>query len=69
MSTRRFEMVEGSASKFWEVTENGASLTIRYGRIGTNGQTQEKSFADEAKASAAAAKLIAEKTGKGYSPA
>jgi predicted DNA-binding WGR domain protein len=66
MSTRRFEMVEGSASKFWEVTENGASLTIRYGRIGTNGQTQEKSFADEAKASAAAAKLIAEKTGKGY---
>jgi predicted DNA-binding WGR domain protein len=64
---RRFELVEGSASKFWEIeqAENNA-LNIRWGRIGTEGQSQTKSFADAAKAQAACDKLIKEKTGKGY---
>ena len=44
----------------------GGDVTVRYGRIGTNGQTQSKSFADEAAAEKHADKLIAEKTAKGY---
>ncbi len=63
---RRFEFVEGSSSKFWEVSASGDALTVRYGRIGTNGQTQTKSFASAAKAQAEHDKLIREKTGKGY---
>ena len=63
---RRFECVEGSASKFWEVTVSDEVMTVRYGRIGTAGQTQTKSFASAAKAQAECDKLIREKTGKGY---
>jgi len=64
---RRFEFKEGSSSKFWEVDVEGKDLTVRFGKIGTNGQTQTKSFPTEAKASAERDKLIKEKTGKGYS--
>lgn len=64
--TRRFEYAEGASSKFWEITEEGSAYTVRYGRIGTAGQTQTKAFGGEAEARAAAAKVIAEKTGKGY---
>lgn len=63
---RRFEFSEGASNKFWEIARNGTDLDIRWGRIGTQGQSQTKSFADAAKASAALDKLVAEKTGKGY---
>lgn len=63
---RRFELIEGSSSKFWEVECSGEQLTVRYGRIGTNGQTQTKTFASAAKAQAEHDKLVREKTGKGY---
>ena len=49
---RRFELTEGTSSKFWEVNREGAALTVRFGRIGADGQTQTKSFADDAKAEA-----------------
>ncbi|MBL8614863.1 MAG: DUF4132 domain-containing protein [Deltaproteobacteria bacterium] len=67
---RRFEFVEGGSSKFWEVEVGGAGgneLTVRFGRLGTAGQTQLKTFADAAGAEAEQAKLIREKTKKGYS--
>ena len=63
---RRFELVEGTSSKFWEVEQDGSDLNIRWGRIGTQGQSQTKSFADDAKAASALTKLVNEKTGKGY---
>ena len=63
---RYFEFVEGKSSKFWEIAVDGTSVTVRFGRIGTNGQTQTKTFGDEAAATKHADKLIAEKTGKGY---
>ncbi|XDF34541.1 DUF4132 domain-containing protein [Paracidovorax avenae] len=63
---RRFELIEGSSSKFWEVEQAGSDLNIRWGRIGTAGQSQTKAFADASKATAAMAKLVTEKTGKGY---
>jgi DNA ligase-1 len=64
--TRRFEFVEGSSAKFWEITTNDNSVTVRYGRIGTGGQEQTKTFGDAAAAQKHADKLIAEKTSKGY---
>jgi predicted DNA-binding WGR domain protein len=39
---------------------------VRFGRIGTAGQSQTKSFADEARAKREAGNLIAEKVKKGY---
>ena len=62
----RYELNEGAASKFWEVEVDGAVLTVRFGRIGTQGQSKEKTFADAAAAKKEEAKLIKEKTGKGY---
>ncbi len=63
---RRFEFIEGSSSKFWEVEVAGDALTVRYGRIGAQGQTQTKAYASAAKAQAEHDKLVREKTGKGY---
>ena len=63
---RRFELIEGTSSKFWEVAVNGVEVTVRYGRIGSAGQAKVKSFADAAAAQAHAAKLVAEKTKEGY---
>jgi len=63
---RHFEFVGGSSKKFWEVSIAGNSFTVRFGRIGTAGQSQTKTFADEAKARREAESLIAEKLKKGY---
>jgi len=39
---------------------------VRFGRIGTAGQTQSKTFADAARARREADQLIGEKLKKGY---
>jgi predicted DNA-binding WGR domain protein len=65
-SVRRFEFVGGSSYKFWEVQVQGKDVVIRFGRIGTSGQTQTKNFPDAAAAAKHADRLIREKTGKGY---
>ena len=65
-SARHFEFTSGSSNKFWEVSVSGNSFTVRFGRIGTAGQSQTKTFADETKANREAEALIAEKTKKGY---
>ncbi|MFI0354361.1 WGR domain-containing protein [Actinomadura sp. 9N407] len=59
----------GSAHKFYNVVRSGTRVTITYGRIGTSGQTKVSDFATPAKAEAAAAKKIAEKSRRGYAPA
>ena len=66
MTTRRFEFVSGSSAKFWEVTTDNREVTVRYGRIGTNGQTQRKSFTSPAAAAQHADKQVAAKLAKGY---
>jgi DNA ligase-1 len=65
-SARRFELSEGGSSKFWEIQVEGSQHTVRFGRLGTAGQAKTKAFADAAGAARDAAKLIAEKTAKGY---
>jgi len=54
------------SSKFWQVSQNGKKLTIVFGKIGTNGQTIEKSFASEDEATAEMEKLKKSKVKKGY---
>ena len=66
MSTRRFEMVVGNSGKFWEITQDGSSFTVTFGKIGTKGQSKTKTLGSEDSAGREVAKLIGEKTGKGY---
>lgn len=66
MATRRFEFVGGNSAKFWEVSTSGADVTVRFGRLGTNGQTQTKKLPDAASASEHAEKQISQKLAKGY---
>lgn len=63
---RRFELVEGTSSKFWEVDVEGSDLTVRFGRIGTQGQTKTKTYTTPVAAGIERDKLVKEKTGKGY---
>ena len=67
MSKRRFELVEGTSSKFWEVSVEGASFTVTFGRIGSAGRTETKKCKDAKAAAAEAEKRVAEKVKKGYS--
>jgi len=66
MNRREFQFNEGPSNKFWaiELTEN--SFTVHYGKIGTTGQAQVKSFATAELAKREHDKLIQEKTRKGY---
>ncbi|MFJ5881623.1 DUF4132 domain-containing protein [Kitasatospora cineracea] len=63
---RRWELVGGGSSKFWEAEADGASVRVRYGRIGGDGRLQVKEFADAGAAAGHLAKLVAEKERKGY---
>lgn len=59
-------MEEGGSRKFWEIAIEGHTVTVRYGRIGTDGQTKVKQHGTAGEAAKDAAKLVAEKTKKGY---
>jgi predicted DNA-binding WGR domain protein len=63
---QRFEYVEGKSSKFWEIEVDGTDLTVRFGRIGTNGQTKTRTFGSADAATKERDKLVREKTDKGY---
>jgi uncharacterized protein (TIGR02996 family) len=61
-----FEFRGDKSAKFWSIDLQGERLTVRFGKIGTAGQTQTKEFADEARAKKEYDKLVAEKVKKGY---
>jgi predicted DNA-binding WGR domain protein len=63
---RRFEFSEGSSNRFWEIQVQVKDVHVRFGRIGATGQTNVKSFPDEAAAAKLTEKLVKEKIGKGY---
>jgi uncharacterized protein (TIGR02996 family) len=66
MPPREFQFIEGKSAKFWAIEVQGSSFTVRFGKIGTEGQTQTKEFDSPEEAKKACQKLIAEKVGKGY---
>jgi predicted DNA-binding WGR domain protein len=63
---RSFEFVDGASAKFWEIDQDGTEVTLRWGRVGTAGQTKVKTFDSAAEAAAQEGKLIADKLRKGY---
>jgi uncharacterized protein (TIGR02996 family) len=63
---RYFEFVEGTSSKFWEVSIEDTSVKTRYGKIGTAGQQTVKDFDSKSEAFKELDKLVTEKTKKGY---
>ena len=62
----RYEFIEGSSSKFWQIDLDGSSFTTTYGKIGTDGQMSMKEYDSPEKAKKEYDKLVAEKTKKGY---
>lgn len=60
---------DGGSHKFYEAVVSGKTLTIRYGRIGDQGQSQTKDFPSPDKALAEANKKLDEKRKKGYADA
>ncbi|MEV6636349.1 DUF4132 domain-containing protein [Actinoplanes sp. NPDC051470] len=63
---RSFEFIEGGSAKFWEIWRDGSDVGVRFGRVGTNGQTKIKTFDDTGAAEAHETRLIGEKLRKGY---
>lgn len=66
MDSRKLVFKDGSSDKFWNIELDGSSHTVNFGRTGTMGQTQTKSFDDDEAARKSYDKLIAEKVKKGY---
>ena len=67
--TRHFEFVGGSSAKFWSATVSSTPrvcVIVRYGRIGTDGQSQTTPFEALDAAQKHADRLIAQKLKKGY---
>ncbi|VUT01368.1 DUF4132 domain-containing protein [Klebsiella spallanzanii] len=59
---------DDKSHKFWSVEQQANELHLRWGKVGSNGQSQVKAFADSAAAAKAEQKLINEKVKKGYLP-
>ncbi|MBL4632349.1 MAG: leucine-rich repeat domain-containing protein [Kofleriaceae bacterium] len=68
-NTTYLEFVDEKSSKFWQVTVSGSSHTVVYGKIGSNGSSKTKEFADEAAALKDALRLTKSKEKKGYAAA
>ena len=63
---RTFQYSDAKSHKFWNIDVSGSSFVVTYGKVGTSGQTQTKSFASAQQAQVEADKLIREKLKKGY---
>ncbi len=64
---RYFEFSDEKSHKFWEVRVSGTAMTVRFGKIGSNGQSKKKEFPTAEKAQKEAANLIRKKLDEGYS--
>ncbi len=60
------EYQDSKSYKFWQIEIEANTLTVKYGKIGTAGQEKISNFDSPEQAQKEMAKLIAEKTKKGY---
>jgi predicted DNA-binding WGR domain protein len=65
-SRRSFVYTDDKSNKFWDIEVKGKSFTVTFGKVGSSGQSSDKTFDTEALCDKEVAKLIAEKTKKGY---
>jgi uncharacterized protein (TIGR02996 family) len=63
---RSFRYADDKSYKFWKIELEGSSYTVRFGRIGTKGQSKTKEYLDPQAARKAYDKIIAEKLAEGY---
>jgi predicted DNA-binding WGR domain protein len=63
---KHFFYEDGKSRKFWSISTNGSSFTVRYGKTGTGGQEKTKAFGSAELCEQEAGKLVAEKLKKGY---
>ena len=63
---RSFQYSDAKSHKFWTIDVQGSAFTVTYGKVGSAGLTQTKTFPMPEMARAEAEKLVAEKTRKGY---
>ncbi|WP_244894412.1 WGR domain-containing protein [Leptospira alexanderi] len=54
------------SDKFWSIEVSGKSYNVTFGKTGTSGQTQTKTFGSEEECLKEAQKLLSEKLKKGY---
>lgn len=64
----RFEFKGGESFKFWEVGVDKNTLTTRWGKIGSDGQSVTKTFSSPQKAVTEQMKLVRQKLSEGYKP-
>ncbi len=64
--TIRLVFQDAKSDKFWEASLDGASLTVCYGKAGTDGRKQVKEMADAAAAVKERDRLVRQKKAKGY---
>lgn len=62
----RYELKDEKSNKFWEATVEENKFLVRFGKVGTKGQLQLKTFASSEKANDEMQKLVREKLAKGY---
>ena len=55
---RVFVFQDFKSQKFWSIDVVGTDVTVNYGKLGTDGQTQVKNFATTEEAEKAANKLM-----------
>jgi len=64
---KHLKYIDGSSDKFWQIEALNNTYIVTYGRNGTSGTSQSKTFDDEQQCLLAAEKLLNEKIKKGYS--
>ncbi|MFK8001546.1 MAG: WGR domain-containing protein, partial [Polyangiales bacterium] len=62
----RYEYKDAKSSKFWTIERTADGYDVCYGKIGTSGRQQSKSFDTTEKADKEHAKVVAAKIKKGY---
>ena len=66
MPKQYYELTDDKSAKFWEVEQKGSAVHLRWGKIGTNGQSKVKELDSKEDATKEIEKLIHQKTKKGY---
>lgn len=64
---KHLKYIDGTSDKFWQIEVTDNQFTVTYGKNGTSGVSQTKSFDTNEDCMKAAEKLLAEKIKKGYS--
>ncbi|WP_281321833.1 DUF6493 family protein [Flavobacterium aestivum] len=64
---KSLKYIDGNSDKFWEIEVAGLDYTVTYGKNGTSGTSQTKSFTTNEECLKMAEKMLTEKIKKGYS--